>query len=158
MISYAVDDVKLFMNHLLRSSLFDDWELREAKLHTLCRYTISGNVNTAFLSDEEKANREHSYLLWEELRSNMNLLIKGKRSPSLFHVVLAFPLNQLPDLQTDTLESLLLNIHFENGILTLITAASLKTFSMDRSFEQYWDSFVPQFFAQHGILLRKSES
>ena len=157
MISYSVEDVKLFMNQLLRSPLFDDWELREAKLHTLCRYTINGSVNQAFLSDEEKESREHSYLLWEEMRPNMNHLIKGKRSPSLFHVVLAYPLSRIQEIQTDIVESLLLNIHFENGILTLITGTSLKTFSMDRSFEQYWDGFLPQFFAEHGILLTKSE-
>lgn len=156
--SYVVEDVKLFMNHLLRSPLFDEWELREAKLHTLCRYTITGNVNTAFLSDEEKEQREHSYLLWEELRPNMNQLIKGKRPPSLFHVVLAYPLKKIQDLQTDIVESLLLNIHFENGALTLITGTSLKTFSMDRSFEQYWDDFVPKFFLQNGIQLRENEA
>ena len=158
MISYSVEDVKLFMNHLLRSPLFDDWELREAKLNTLCRYTINGSINTAFLSDEEKESREHSYLLWEEIRTNMNHLIKGKRPPSLFHVVLAYPLSKIQDIQTDAIESLLLNIHFENGILTLITGTSLKTFSMDRSYEQFWDQFVPQFFSQNGILIQKSES
>ena len=110
------------------------------------------------LSDEEKEQRECPYLLWEELRPHMNDLIKGKKSPTLFHVTLAYPLSKITDIQTDIVESLLLNIHFESGTLTLITATSLKTFSMDRSFEQYWDNYVPQFLAEKGLLVQPTES
>lgn len=157
MISYSVDDVKHFMNQLLRTPLFDEWELREVRLHTLCRYVINGAVNTAYLTDDEKSAREGSYLEWRELRPTLTNLIKGKKSPSLFQVTLAYPLIHIQDIQTEPLESLLLNIHFEGGHLQLITATSLKHFSLDRSYEQYWDSFLPRFCSEHGVIIHPTE-
>ncbi len=156
MVSYAVDDVKQFMNQLLRSPLFDEWEFREAKLYTLCRYTINGLLNPAYITEEERAEQESAYPKWQAMRKALTGLVRGKRPPSLFQVVLAYPLPLIQDVPLGHVESLLLNIHFEGGLLRLITAASLRNFSLDRTVEQYWDELVPKFCAEHDIAIRPS--
>ena len=154
MISLKVEDVRLFMNALLRQSVFDSFQVREIKLNTLARFTISGEVNKAFLSEEEKEARPDTYLLWQDLKETCFYLIKGKKLPSLFQITLAFPRTAIPsdaDTPLDQVESFLLNIHFEENILHLITATSMKTFTMDRSAERYWDGFAVQWLKDQGI-------
>ena len=148
MISYKTNHVKQFMNLLLRLGAFDGWEVREIKLHTMVRYTISGEINPAFFQEGE----EHPpYILWQDMKDTMFDLIKGRKQPSLMQITLAFPKEQIMDVPTDNIESFLLNIHYENGALKLVAGTSVKTFSLDRSAEQFWDGYVAGFLEQQGI-------
>ncbi len=151
MIAYKVADVKSFMNQLLRASTFDSWEVREARLHTRIRFAISGEINLSFLSDEEKESLTSDYILWSELKDTMFSLIKGRRQPSLLRITMAFPKDRITDVPTDAVESFLLNIHFENGNLGLITGVSMKSFSLDKTTEQHWDAFVAEYLRAGGI-------
>ncbi|MFQ9802422.1 MAG: DUF5721 family protein [Clostridia bacterium] len=66
-------------------------------------------------------------------------------------LTLAFPKDQLTSFSTDSIESLLLNIQFDGGVLHLITGISMKAFSLDRSAEHMWDDYIPSFCKQHSI-------
>lgn len=139
------------MNALLRQNVFDGFEVREIKLNTLVRYTISGEINQAFLSEEEKQEDKGDYILWQDLKETLFFLVKGRKLPTLFHLTFAFPKEKITEIPTDQVESFLINIHFEENRLQLISATSMKSFTMDRSMERYWDGFLPQWLRQNGI-------
>ena len=153
MISYTVSNVKGFMNLLLRTSVFDDWAVREIRLNTLVRYTISGELNKAFLSEEEQ--RSGDYALWADLKETMFSLIKGRKQPTLMQFTLAYPKEMITDVSTETIESFLINIHYENQVLKVITATSTRTFTLERDAEQFWDGFVAGFLEKQGLEVEK---
>lgn len=152
MVSYRIEDVRSFMNHLLRQSTFDAWEVREVKLHTMIRYQIMGDLNQAFFTEAEQADLDRSYCLWSDLKNTIFSLIKGTKQPTLMQITLAMPKGQITEVPTEAVESFLLNIHYEDNTLTLITAVSMKSFTLDRSAEQYWDKFIGQFLETHEIV------
>lgn len=152
MVSYQIEDVRSFMNHLLRQSTFDGWEVREVKLHTMIRYQITGDLNQSFFTEEELQDMDRSYCLWEDLKNTIFSLIKGHKQPTLMQITLAFPKAQVTEVPTDAVESFLLNIHFEDNALTLITAVSMRSFTMDRSAEQYWDRYIGTFLEKNEIV------
>lgn len=152
MIALSIPDVKPFMSTLLQNTLFDTWELRGCELNILTRYTISGVINRDYLNDEEAKQRtEQTHLLWQDVRKKIFELIRGGRTPTSMKITLAFPKGQLTSFSSDSIESLLLNIHFDGGVLQLITGTSMKAFSLDKSAEHMWDEYIPSFCKQHSI-------
>ena len=152
MVAYSIEDVRSFMNHLLRQSTFDTWEVREVKLHTMIRYQISGDLNQAFFTEEERAQLDRSYCLWSDIKNTVFDLIKGQKQPTLIQITLAMPKESITEVPTAAVESFLLNIHYEDAALSLITAVSMRSFTIDRSAEQYWDRFIGTFLEQHEIV------
>ena len=152
MIALSIPDVKPFMSALLQNTLFDPWELRGCELNILTRYTISGVINRDYLNDQEaKLRSEQTHLLWRDVRKKIYELIRGGRTPTSMKLTLAFPKDQLTSFSTDSIESLLLNIQFDGGVLHLITGISMKAFSLDSSAEHMWDDYIPSFCKQHSI-------
>ena len=78
-------------------------------------------------------------------------LIRGGRTPTSMRITLAFPKDQQASFSSNSVESLLLNIQFDGGVLQLITGISMKAFSLDKSVEHMWDEFIPSFCKQHSI-------
>ena len=152
MVSYQIEDVRSFMNHLLRQSTFDAWEVREVKLHTMIRYQINGDLNQAFFTEDERAEMDRSYCLWSDIKNTVFSLIKGTKQPTLLQITLAFPKEKITEVPTATVESFLLNIHFEDAQLSLITAVSQRSFTLDRSAEQYWDQYIGAFLEANEIV------
>ena len=68
---------------------------------------------------------------------------------------LAYPKEKITDVSTETIESFLINIHYENQVLKVITATSARTFSLERDAEQFWDGFVAGFLEKQGLEVEK---
>ena len=60
MISLRIKDTKVFMSQLLIKDTFDRMLLSEATIKTACSYTINGQINKEYYSDEE----------WDNLNNN----------------------------------------------------------------------------------------
>ncbi|HCA33721.1 MAG TPA: hypothetical protein DEP00_01035 [Lachnospiraceae bacterium] len=177
--AFTVPDVRLFMQGLLTGRLFYGWQFRSAQINVINLYEIDGRVNTDYITDEEKAQREAghklSYLNWDEVQSRVRSLILGGHTPTMMNLTLALDPSMVPGLDRDLVDSVLLNIRFgkpqntavegagtdregsadtlQAPVLTLITGISMKTFTMDKSQERLWDEKVPGFFERHNIPL-----
>ena len=81
-------------------------------------------------------------------------IIRGKRTPLGFKIVLALPEDQIPYFLTahgltgyrpEEIRGLYLNFHYDGHHLQCITGTSLNTFTMDKSIEREWDQEVKTF-------------
>lgn len=162
MISLQILDVKEFMHRLLRTELFDHFLLSEAVITNSITYHLDGHLNPSFYSEDELELfdiKDLTYAPFSLLRGNCFELIKGKRTPSYFKFVFLLSPKNLEKTLAQTKSSfspndisgVYLNLHFKNGILTVTTGVSYRIFSMDRSFETEWDSYVCRFLKQQKI-------
>lgn len=170
MISLELTDNRAFMSKLLLSEAFDHFRTLEASITTYNTFHIDGLIHPEFYmdspedtisaksiasgeADAEAAREPEAYSLWKDLRPVCFSLIKGKRSPLRFKIVLfrdAEAVGQL--LEEKGLSSLIpyisgmiLTILFEDGALTCVTGVSMKSFTMNKEGERLWDETVQDF-------------
>ena len=55
------------------------------------------------------------------------------------------------DFSVDSINGLFLNIRYTDGVATVVTGVSLNIFTMDKSLEHYFDSFIKGFLFEHKI-------
>lgn len=158
--SFKITSVKNFMSHLLMKSTFDNFLLNEASVTTFNTFTIDGTIRKDFYSSEELAELpDTSYSFWSQIKPFCYEIIKGKKTPSAFRFILALDRtatatlveNSGVSLQPSDINGLFLNIKYEQGILTCVTGTSLKIFSLDKSLDQLFDTYIQNFFAANGI-------
>ena len=143
------------MNKLLTTEAFDIFLLEEANIKTAATYTIDGYVNQDFFSGDDTENplTNHDFMPWSEAKSLCFQLIKGKRTPLLFKLVMHLKPEQTESLlqksgssMSDTrLKALVLTIKYDGTKAILTTAASYHTFVMDKEAEQIWDKALMQY-------------
>jgi hypothetical protein len=117
-----------------------------------------------FFTSEELEERKSDgmdleFSSWKEIRPVCFDLIKGKKTPVSFKVVLLANNGLIekiaanPDcgVAANLIRSLVLNIRYENGKVTCITGTSFTTFVMDKSVEKIWDSYVKHSFSELGL-------
>ena len=89
MLSLTIKDTKNFMSQLLIKEAFDGLFLSEAVIKTANSYTISGELNKDFFSEEEWNDLpEKSYSRWSSVKPFCFRLIKG---PFLYENGLSAP-------------------------------------------------------------------
>lgn len=79
MISLRIKDTKVFMSQLLIKDTFDRMLLSEATIKTACSYTINGQINKEYYSDEEwdnLNNNEKSYSEWGNIKPFCLVLLR----------------------------------------------------------------------------------
>lgn len=159
MISLKILEVKSFMGQLLFHDMFDSFYLSELEIQTGNLYRINGRLNKNWFDEDEKeaiGDREYAY--WKELRPFAYQIIKGHKTPQMMKLVFLLSdknthklLEQSKAAVKEDVGGLFLNLHYEGGILRLITGTSMKTFTMDRTLENQWDASVKRFLARHEI-------
>ncbi len=77
------DEIKVFMQKLLKEEAFDKLEVRNISLETIVKYDILGNINKDYLQEDE--NRY--FVKWKELKPYIVSLIKGNIKPKFFKIV-----------------------------------------------------------------------
>lgn len=156
MIALHLTNSKDFMAHLLLSETFDNFLFIEGELVTFNTFTIDGFMQKSFFPEEENISE---YSSWKNLRNYCFSLIKGKRTPLSFKFIFSLSPEDITrliaqndlDFQADQVQGLYLNIRYDKNKLQCITGTSLKSFTMDKSLEQTWDTFVQKFFTQKNI-------
>lgn len=148
MITLQASNVKSFMNRLLLQPTFDDWGFQGADILALTQYSVSGTLNTRYLTENEKMERGDTELKFGEVRPILASIIKAGRTPSLIKMVLACPVSLLDGHTSIGAQSYLMTIHFHDGILKLTGGISMRTFSMDRTDSQFWDAHFPKVLSQ----------
>ncbi len=160
MVSYEIRDTGPFMKKLLTERTFDGFSLVEGDIVTFVSFHIDGRIEPSFYSEEEQEEiKGISFAPWVNMRPLVYNVIRGKRLPASFRLVLQLSdkntrwlleKNELADLG-DKLQGLYVNIRWQKRRLTCITGLSFKTFVMDKSLEKIWDRFFLRFLTSAGI-------
>ena len=168
MLALELTDVKDFMNKFLRSEVFDHFLVQEGIIHAAASYVIDGKLNDDFYTETERQEQGLSndrFLPYSMLRANFFDLIKGKKAPSSFKVVLMLSHENLihtlasigSNYTENDITAICLNIHYQNQQLTLTTGISYRIFSIDKSLEHEWDRLVLHFLRQNEIPFQEVE-
>lgn len=75
------------MSHLLLKDTFDTFLFIEGEFTTFNKFTISGYLQEDFFDEK----LEETYSRWEKIRDFCFQIIRGKRTPLNFKIVLALP-------------------------------------------------------------------
>lgn len=140
------DEIKVFMQKLLKEEAFDKLEVRNISLETIVKYDILGNINKDYLQEDE--NRY--FVKWKELKPYIVKLIKGNVKPKFFKIVFSLDDNSINNL-CDNANAMFLNIIYQNNIITGTTGTSQKSFSLDKKEDKIWEDIILKFFKKNNI-------
>lgn len=161
MIALQIEDTRQFTRKLFLETELDDLLLKEAEVVTFNRFTIDGHIRRGFFAEEELEQKKiGEFSSWRMLRPYCFSLIKGRKLPESFQIVLmaepervaAFLKNsQIRSVQPDQIGGLYLHIRYEEGKLSCVTGTSLTIFTLDKTVENEWDGYVKGFLKERGI-------
>lgn len=160
MVSYKINDIKIFMRDLLIEGKFDEFLVTEASVTTYNTYTIDGHINKSYYTSEEYEELEEKELSpWKVIKPICYFLIKGKKLPVRFKIILQlsekyllkFLDNNKLNLDPSAINGLYLNLKFEDNNLTCITGCSLNVFTLDKTLENSWDESIKKFLVNYDI-------
>lgn len=160
--AYKIKELKTFMGRLLGSAVFDGFLLAEASITTYNTFFIDGRINKDFFTGDLNDGGvlpPYEFSMWQDMRSLCFDLIKGKRTPVGFKLVLHLKpeLAQLlleengSAVSLNDLKAFVLNIKYDGSELTCITATSFHTFIPDKTPDQLWDTYMVKFFDENSI-------
>jgi len=154
--AYRLKDVKKFMGRLLGTDAFSPFLLAEAAITTYNTFVIDGHVVKEFFTgdiNDDGILPAYEFSEWNNMRSLCFDLIKGKRTPVNFRLVLHLK----PELIREILETgnaqvtlsdiraFVLNIKYDGSVLTCTTATAFYTFLPDKTPDRLWDEYVTGF-------------
>lgn len=156
MILCKITDKKDFMNKLLTGDCFYSFLVKEASITGFVPFQIDGRINTAFFSDEDPDAAHflsEEFAQWEDIRPICFDLIKGKRTPTRFQFILYLKKEAVDQLmtkehltrETSFVQNFVLNIRFDQGMVTLTTAVDYFSFTLDKQAEHLWDQTLMKF-------------
>ncbi|GHU62678.1 hypothetical protein FACS189418_4510 [Clostridia bacterium] len=154
MYSTQINQIKTFTKDLFLQENFDFFLLCEAKIHTYFSCFLDGHILKEYYTEEEYINLGQPKLCtWKKLRPFCFSLIKGKKLPQKFQIVLQFPPQFWGKLfaestNTQNLSGLYLTIRYEQEQLYCQSGISLLSFSLDRDLENTWDNYIQKFLNQ----------
>ena len=135
MLALSISDVRDFMVKLLKEETFDDFQLRNAVVNTFARFEIYGV-------------KDDSCAMWHAVRPHVFGIIKGGKPPKSIRIIFG---REMEGTDANNPISLFINIHFEDGKVSLTTGISKKGFSLDRSDGERWDAQVIKLLDDNGI-------
>lgn len=156
MISIPINEVKLFMNHLLCRNTFDAFCVPELSLSTYASFHVDGHILKDYYTKEEYETlyKDRTPIArWKQLRPVCFELIRGNHTPLSFSIVLqlssraaeTFLMETNTSFTISDINGLFVNLRYKDGKLTAVTGTSLKIFSMDKSLETAWDQKIQKF-------------
>ena len=143
---------KTCMSHLLLKPTFDAFSLIEGEVTTFNQFHVDGHIHKEFFDEPPTSE----YSLWGDVRDYFFSIIRGKRTPLNFKLILSLSKEDFPSFlkehdlpyRPEELQGLYLNLRYDGSHLHCITGTSMHTFTMDKSLENTWDQYAQQLFAQ----------
>ncbi len=161
MVALKINNKKDFMSKLLVSELFDNFLVEEATIDTFNTFHIDGRIHKDFYkngADYDESNILSELSKWSDLKQISYDLIKGKRTPLgfkfVFHATDDIKRKLLSEADAGLMENQItlgLNIRFTNSDVILTTGTAFSIFTLDKSIEKAWDSYIPSFLENSGI-------
>lgn len=160
MVALKVEDIRQFTSGLFIGNMFDKFLVREADIVTFNAFHVDGRVKPGFYTEQEMEEKEiGEYSAWETVKPVCFSLIKGKKLPGSFLIVLQLGKKQVERFVADRgmavraeqIGGMYINIRYENGELYCVTGTSVNFFTLDKSLDAEWDEAVKGFFKKSGI-------
>ena len=162
MVSVKIKSTKNFMQKLLRAEIFDVFLLLEGTVITSCSYTLDGHLQKEFYTNEEWEDEEirpYEFVRWADMKELVFQMIKGTHTP----VYMKFSFMLRPEIakqyeltgEESLIKGYVLNIRYENGVITCMTGVSYSGFSMDKEPEKLWDKTLQEFLEKNEIEFEK---
>lgn len=160
MIALKIEDIKAFTSKLFVGEMFDLFLIREVTITTFNSFTIDGHIREGYYTDEElEENKVEDLSSWQVLKPICFSLIKGRKLPGSFQIIMQLPPEKVDQfmkrrgltMPSDQVQGLCINIRYEDGRMSCVTATSLAIFTMDKSLEREWDDEIQLFFKNNLI-------
>ena len=160
MTALKVEDIRQFTSSLFIGNVFDRFLMREAQIVTFNTFQIDGHIRKEYYTDQEIQEGHIGELsAWEAIKPVCYGLIKGKKLPGSFQIVLqlgpeqteAFLKKRQLPIRAEQISGFYLNVRYEEGELYCVTGTSVNFFTLDKSLETEWDEAVRLFLKGHKI-------
>lgn len=149
--SYTIASKKDFMGKLLKSDLFDTFEVREVVLHTAFKSVLDGSRNQEFFNDVNNEEEFSTFVNWKEMKPYVYQFVMGHKLPTYFKIVLSTsPAKTLA--LSPAASTFFLNITFKDNEIKCSTGVAYKEFTLDKSCEQIWDERIKNFLFKYNFL------
>ena len=151
--SFDVTNRKEFMAKLLKSELFDTFEVREIVAHVAFKMVLDGKRNKEYFNDinEDPETTYSDYLSWGEMRKHVYELMIGKKLPTYFKIILSTNKEKTQQLSLDA-STFYLNITFKDNQINCTTGTAYMGFTMDKSAEKTWDTRMQHFLLKYDFI------
>ena len=160
--AFQILDIKDFMKELLVKDAFDAFRVSEFSVTTNVSYSIDGEIHPEFNTPDEIATTPsdgETYISWGDIKPFCFSVIKGKQAPLNFKIVFILSKETLAKLladnnitmSADDIFGLYLNCQYENNSLMCVTGTSLRLFSLDKTLDNAWDTWVAEFLDNNGF-------
>lgn len=161
--AFQILETKNFMSRLLLSDCFDRFLLAEASITTYNTFVIDGHIVSEFYQGNnisaDAAPSSYSFSEWKDMRSICFDLIKGKHTPVNFRFTLYLKPEFMEKLLSESgntlsaknVQSFVVNIKYQNGMVSLITATSYQSFISDKTLDVLWDHHFQSFLTAQKI-------
>lgn len=160
MLSIQIQDVKEFMNHLLREDTFHPFHLWEASLKTAVTCHIDGRLNKDFFNSSElELLPDSDYISWARIKPQIFSMIKGNKTPLSMKLILMLSGSNIENLlarynlplSSENISGLFFNIHYDGKNLNCTTGVSYKTFTMDKRLDAIFDENMLSYLKHYQI-------
>ena len=162
MLALKITDQKDFTNKLFIGETFDAFWLNQAEIITSNIFSIDGRLQTDFFDNDEQeflVSSHRTFSLWKEVKPFCYSVIKGKRAPLAFKIVLQFSPNKAATLlqrlsgsiSPEQVTGLYLNLQYKNKAIFCTTGTSMKTFLPGKELDHLWEQYVADFFHRNGL-------
>lgn len=166
MIAQKIENPGHFMKCLLIKDTFDRFLVSDVTVTTFASFHIDGQYHPEFYSGEDVTPQEAenipdgNQIEWKSVRPFVFSIIRGRRLPLSFHIVLQYSADDTQTLLDDNglsespenIYGLFLNLQYRDQVLTVTTGSSLKSFETGHAIDQAWDRRVQEFLTLEDIL------
>lgn len=151
---FQIHDLKGFMNDLFCKETFEGFLLQEASITTFCNYKINGHLVKEYYKDE---TLYEDYVSWKKMRPYVFDLIKGKKIPVSFQIMLTMSKKSVkvyvdklvPDFDYKKVDAMSMLIRFGGQDVKVISSCTISEFTMDKTLERSFDQTVYRFLQKH---------
>jgi len=152
-------DVKVFMNTLLTSEVFDFLEVRGVDITTLTHFNISGQkllAEATEAADDEDKPKKAIYCKWHEIRPFVLSIIKGGVRPRYIKIIFSMDPGEARSLHENG-AAMYINLQFNGEEIYFTSATAQLKFSLDKSLDHIWEEYLTEFFKLNGIKVKEVE-
>lgn len=158
--AYEILDLKRCTKLLFSDNIFDEFFVQETEILTYNRFSIDGRIQKSYF-DTQDTGEIAKFSKWRDIKPICFDLIKGKRLPLSFKIVLKYPDIDmgLDDASRKILNNesydFFINIKYEEKKLSFISAASMKKFDMDKNIISEWDRYIRDFLKKNEVAINR---
>jgi len=151
--SFDITNRKEFMTKLLKSDLFESFEVREVAIHVSFKMILDGKRNKAYFQDinEDSSEVYSDYLTWGEMRKHVYELMQGSKLPTYFKIVLSTSSEKTQQISPNV-STFYLNITFKDNQTICTTGTAYSEFTLDQSADHLWDERIKNFLFKYQFI------